>query len=731
MTVSERGTMRTARYFHWERFQTRSTGQPAVGESLRRVRVVFVGFALLLTVVFGRLIHLEVTQGADFRTEAARPLEREHLVPGVRGRVLAAGGQVLACDKETRALAVHYRWIEEPPDPGWLRWTARSRLTRAERRDQQRVADAEAEVLAERQAMADRVILLAGISSEQWDERAKRIRARVEHIRDSVNRRRKEAYDEQRVTDGETPNSLGTFWARTRAALVEILRPSDADQFEPIRVAEEYHYHVMIDDVSIETVAAIENDPTDYPAVQLIARQRRTYPQGSLFAHVLGYLGAVDLEALQSDGDYHPEDSVGRAGLELTYEKALRGTPGLAVERTDRSGRILSTNYRREPTVGRDLLLTVDASLQQVAETLLEQALERRRLRLPQAPPAGGAIVVLNARTGAVLAVASAPTFDPNVFGGANPSAVEQLLEAPANPLFNRSIQMAIPPGSVFKVATAVALLQEGAIHPGEPMHCQGYLRSPDRLRCAIYRQHGVGHGEVTLSDALCESCNVYFLHHAGRLGWAPIADWAWRFGFGHPTGIDLPQEASGRLPLPRPMPEDGIDRLAELPSIGQGDLNATPIQVARMMAAVANGGKLVTPHVVRGYGLPVADDGATQMERSSEQDFVAAAPAEPIEGLSPSVLATIRAALLRTVIDPAGTAYDGDVQSSISWAGKTGTAETGIDDQEHAWFAGYAPADQPRIALVVVLEHAGNASESAVPVAKRLVMHLQGSGEL
>ena len=719
--------MRAVRYFHWERFQTRPAHSPATGDSLRRVRGVFLGFVLLLTVVFARLVQLEVTQGAAFRTEAAKPLQREHLVPGVRGRILAADGSILARDQETRALAVHYRWIEEPADPGWLRWMTRSRLTRTERRDDQRVAEARADILAERQAMADRIIRLTGISAELWNERAGRVRTRVEHIRDSVNRRREQGFEEQRVVDRE---SSDTFWGRTRAAVIEILDPSEADRFVPIHVAEEYDYHVMLDEVSLDTVAAIEGHPKDFPAVQLVAQQRRDYSRGARFAHVLGYLGAVASEELESDMAYHSEARVGRAGLELAYEKALRGRSGVAVEQTDRSGRILSTYLRREPTVGRDLLLTVDVKLQEFAETLLEQALQRRRLSMPNARPAGGAIVVLNARTGAILAAASAPTLDLNVFGGSNPSDVERLLEDPAKPLFNRSVQMAIPPGSVFKVTTAAALLQEGAIRPGEPMHCRGYLRTPDRLRCATFRRHGVGHGDVTLSDALCESCNVYFLHHAGRLGWTPIADWAWRLGFGRPTGIDLPGEASGRLPLPRPVPEDGVDRNAELPSIGQGELTATPIQVARMMAAVANNGKLVQPHLVRGYGLPVTDDGATGSP-TTDENMVIVAPPEPIEGLSPAILTAIRAGLSRTVNDPAGTAYDGDVQSAISWAGKTGTAETGIDRQEHAWFAGYAPADKPRVAFVVVLEYAGNASETAVPVAKRLVIQMQGAGKL
>ena len=713
--------MRSTGAFQWERIRGRPERPPIAGDSQRRIGGVFFVFLLLLAIVLGRLVQLEATQGPAFREEAAKPLERELIVPGVRGRILGADGSVLACDKETRALAVHYRWIEQPADPGWLRWMARSRLARSERRDEPRLAEAEAQVLAERRALADRVIHLTGISSEHWDEQARRVCARVEHIRDSVNQRRRETFDRNLATEDEASAGYKSFWQRTRDALFDLFRSSASDRFEPIRVAEELDYHVMVESVSLETVAAIEGEPEDYPGVRLVARQRRTYPQGSVLAHVLGYLGAIDSTELEEDSSYHAETRAGRAGLELAYEKALRATPGMAVEHADRSGRILSTRLQREPVVGRDLLLTIEPSLQRDAETLLEQALARRQIRSPDGPSGGGAILVLDARTGAILAIASAPTFDPNVFEGGDPSRVARLLEAPDTPLFNRSIQMAIPPGSVFKVATAAALLQEGAVRPGESMHCRGYLRTPDRLRCAIFRRQGVGHGDVALGDALCASCNVYFLHHAGRLGWAPIAEWAWKFGFGHPTGVDLPHEASGRLPLPRPVSEDGIDYSAELPSIGQGDLTATPIQVACLMAAVANGGRRVTPHVVRGYGLPATDDTATSPATPTENEFRAVPASEPIEGLSPSVLDTIRGGLVRTVTDPSGTAYSGNEQPSVSWAGKTGTAETGMENGEHAWFAGYVPADKPRVVLVVVLEHAGNASQSAVPVARRL----------
>ena len=716
--------MRSDRYFNWHAILDEVRDGPAA-DPRHRVRLALAAFFALLQVVFGRIVQLEGSQGAAFRQQAAAPLAREQLVPGVRGRILAANGAVLAVDKETRGLAVHYRWIEEPADAEWLRWMARQRLDRSARGDPQRLAAAEAEVLAERRAMAERIIRLAGTSPGQWSADARRITARVKHIRDSVNRRRREAFDASKTAR----RAAGSFLSRAKGWLLAIVEgAAEPRRFTPIEVAEEYEYHVMISDVPVEVMAEIESHPSAYPAVRLVARRQRSYPRGALAAHVLGHLGRMEPGECAEGGD--PRGWVGRMGLEQAREAALRAMPGVAVELADRSGRVLSTYRRREPTVGRDLLLTLDADLQETAEALLEQALARRRARLPGARAAGGAAVVMDVQTGAVLVAASAPGFDPNLFVAGDSAAVEGLLRAENDPLFNRAVRMAIPPGSVFKIITAAALLDSGTIHPGERFHCRGYLRSPDRLRCAVYQRHGVGHGEVALADALSASCNVYFLHHAGRLGWAAIADWAWRFGLGRPTGIDLPGEASGRLPMPRPVPEGETDRWAELPAIGQGDLDATPIQIARMIAAVANGGKLVTPHLVRGYGLAALDEPTPAWQDLSDASRDAPPP-QPIEGLTPGLLAAIREGLRRAVAEPAGTAYDGDDSLQVRWAGKTGTAETGVEDQEHAWFAGYAPADRPRFCLVVVLERSGNAADSAVPVAKRLVVRMRQLGRI
>ncbi len=430
------------------------------------------------------------------------------------------------------------------------------------------------------------------------------------------------------------------------------------------------------------------------------------------------------------------------------YESLLRGRRGLALETTDHSGRLLGTTRQREPGVGRDLVLTLDPKLQAAAETLLDSALERRSLGASPPEPAGGAIVVMDVRDGSIRASASAPAFSPGVFAGGQGSRSAALLDDPAHPLFDRVLKMAIPPGSVFKIVTAAALLESAKLDPDETYTCHGYLDSPDRWRCAIYQRYGVGHGLVMLADALAVSCNVYFFHHARLLGPEPLVDWAFRCGFGRVTGVDLPGESPGALPTPESVRrvEGRAWRTADTLSlaIGQGTLEATPLQVARLLAAVANGGQLVTPHVVSGLGLPVSDDeqpagkvvsgpwsGAGKLTPAATPvDGAIHVPSpRPIAGLGAPTLSAIRRGLEQAVSDPRGTAHAAMDMESIGVAGKTGTAQAGPGRAEHAWFAGYVPADEPRVALVVVLEHAGNADETAGPVARRLVLEMKKLG--
>ena len=721
--------------FDWNRFYAEEHPAVSAVDSRLRLRICLAGFVVLLLIVAARAVHIEITQGDSFRAEAARPLVNRHDLPGVRGLILAADGGVLAYDKKVLALALHYRYLQEPPDRRWLSSAVRSRLTRAQRKDERRVAAEETLVINERRLLNERLAELCELPIDEWDRRARRVQTRVQRIADSVNRRR---FEKARLRQAEK--------SRRGPSPLDRLKADDDFLPQQITVREELDSHIMVEDVPLAVVAEIEAHAELYPGASIVERRRRFYPRGNLAAHVLGYLGKPSREEIEAGADdvYHGEDLRGRGGVELQYDKILHGRRGELVETTDQGGRILSSQRELEPGVGQSLTLTIEPRLQETAQSLLDDALRRRTVAAAKPQLAGGAIVVMDARSGAVLTAASAPGFDPNCFGGDESTRVAILLHDPARPLFDRVSQMAIAPGSVFKTVTAVALLQEGKVEPDEPFACQGYLKSPQRLRCAIYRRRGIGHAQVTLTDALAQSCNVYFFHHVAGLEPNRLADWAAAFGLGQSTGIDLPGEAAGCVP--RPQTIQAIENQTtqerqpwhvgdtQMLAIGQGSLTATPLQIARLTAAVANGGRLVTPHVVSRLGkLEFDDHGSAAADDSPDKTENAIPIPRPqkIDGLNPDTLAAIRRGMRAAVEDEKGTAHATLGGDSVSVACKTGTAETGGDRYDHAWVAGYAPADKPRYVFVVALEHAGNASEAACPVAKRLLTRMEQLGLL
>lgn len=680
------------RSFDWSQVSARKVLLPV--DSRSRLRLLLAVFLGLACVVLARVVALELSYGAQYRAEAARPLSRRQPVPGVRGRILTRDGTVLASDHSSLGLAIHFRYLEASPEPAWLRGQARARLTAAERRQPERVAAEQRRWLVERGDLHRRLAQLCSLPDSEFQSRLETIERRVRRIRDRVNQGRE----------------------------------------EPVVVREELDYHVVCGDLPLEVVAEIEARGSQYPGVRLVPQVRRHYPNGSLAAHVLGHLGPVDrgeLDAVDPLDAYQPLDRVGRSGIERQFESRLRGRPGEVLESTDHSGRVLSQSRSREPAVGRDVVLTIDPGLQRMAESLLDAALERRRhFSQGEKEPGGGAIVAIDVQSGAVLTAASGPRFDPNLFELADSGELARLLSSAERPLFDRVAQMAIPPGSVFKALTAVALLEDGRLDPNEAFECQGYLNDPDRLRCQLYRRQGIGHGPTTLIGALTRSCNVYFFHFSTRLQPQVLPAWAERFGFGQQTGVDLPDEATGKVPrataLSRPAdvprPED-IAATRAL-AIGQSSLMATPLQVARLMAALANGGRLVTPHVVSGMGISEQIGEAT-----ADEELPPIAPPRPIQGLSAETIAVVRRGLERVVSDPEGTGHATVWLDSVTIAGKTGTAETGAGQSDHAWFAGYAPAESPRVAFAIAVEHAGAGSEVAGPMARRLVARMHQLG--
>lgn len=473
---------------------------------------------------------------------------------------------------------------------------------------------------------------------------------------------------------------------------------------------------VVMADIPADLVARVAAQRHRLPGVVLNVVATRKYVFGDMAAHALGYIREVTREQLDNPQfiSYMPGDLVGQFGLESRWEQFLRGDRGIHTLVVNAAGiRIAERSYKQE-LIGHNLFLTIDAQVQEAADRELK---DRR-----------GAVVALDPRTGEVLAISSAPRFDPNIFAREIPTDVwRELVNGPQKNMNNRAIQGTYAPGSVFKIITAVAALSEGVINPQERINCPGFYMFGSRpFKC---HKHS-GHGLVDLKSAMSQSCDVYFYTVGQRLGVDRIHDYAKKFGLGLVTGIELPDERGGIMPSSEwkrnyfKKPEDKKWYPGETLSvaIGQGAVSLTPIQVARAFAVLVNGGNLFKPHLI--------DRIESNYGGFRDRGF----GADPFVGqeLDPKVLDLVRQSLVSVVNDPHGTGSKAQLDKSfgITVAGKTGTAQVaslareGMGEQfkDNAWFAGYAPAEDPRIVVVALLENSGHGGSVAAPVVRAVM---------
>lgn len=469
----------------------------------------------------------------------------------------------------------------------------------------------------------------------------------------------------------------------------------------------------VFDHLTDREVALFEADQELFPGSHLVAVPRRYYPYGEVAAHILGYVGEISQTQLDSGvyPDVRKGDTVGKYALELAYDELLRGRDGGRQVEVDARGREINILGATEPVPGANLSLTIDLRLQQA----LEQELAEQR----------GAGVILDSSTGEVLAMVSRPAFDPNEFSlGISDERWSEIIRDPGHPLQSRAVQGVYPPGSTFKVVTAVAALMEGSMDPDEHLLCSGGYRYGRR----VYRDWKLrGHGKVDLQKAIVESCDVYFYQAGERTGIDALARWASVLGLGRETGIDIPGEGVGLVPSP----DWKLNSRGEVwfpgetlsAAIGQGFVLVTPLQLASLYATVARRGVHMDPFIVsrsedvNGFELYRRDP---TVKRESE--------------IPQQVWDRIVVALEGVVADDQGTGRVARI-AGIPVAGKTGTAqvvrlqESSGDEEEipyelrdHGWFAAFAPVKRPRVAAAVVVEHGGHGSSSAAPIVARLM---------
>ncbi len=465
--------------------------------------------------------------------------------------------------------------------------------------------------------------------------------------------------------------------------------------------------------ISWEGLAKIEANRINLPGIIVQVGPQRYYPHGALASHLIGYLGEIDREELKRLGkerlQYRLGDLIGRYGVEERMETYLKGKDGGKTIQVDALGRALPVVLNEiEPIPAHNVVLTIDLDLQAYSKRIFTGKL--------------GSVIAMNPQNGEVLAMVSNPSFDPGLFAaGTSEQQWERLRNDPLNPLENKSIRGQYPPASTYKLITAIAGLEEGAITPGRKLVCKGSYRL-GRRRYGCWKRWG--HGPMDLYQALVQSCDVYFYRVGRLLGIDKLAEYARGFGLGVPTGIDLSNEKAGLVPTSswklEATGEEWIKGETLSAAIGQSFNLVTPLQLLNAYCAIANGGKLMLPRVV-------------QKVETVEGEVVKQFPPRQIGVLpaSPSTLDFLKKALAGVVNAPKGTGWAARIKG-VNVAGKTGTAqvisqkdkskELPFELRDHAWFVAFAPLEEPEIAVVVLIEHGGHGGKAAAPIARKVI---------
>lgn len=512
--------------------------------------------------------------------------------------------------------------------------------------------------------------------------------------RNSIPLVRNSSYYFVSITPGEfnkgKVNLLSKVLNMSVEEILEKIDKSGIGPFTPIRLKQ---------GLSFQEVAYIESRRSDFPGLIIEVEVSREYIYGSVGSHIIGYLGKPNLSQSKNPlfNDVPPDAFIGQWGAEMLFDKSLRGIPGERVIEVDSLGREIRLLRENPPVKGEDIKLSLDINLQKAAEEAFGEKT--------------GALVAIKPDTGEVLGLVSRPSFDPNLFArGINYDEWITLIRDKNRPMLNRALQSQYPPGSVFKIITAIAGLEEGLIKPGTKVDCRGGINY-GRWHFGCWRREG--HGVVSLHRAIVESCDVYFYEVGKLLGIDRIYEYASSFGLGKETGFKLVNERKGIIPNTKWKKEKKKEPwyLGETfnTAIGQGYLAVTPIQIAVMISAIANGGNIYQPTLIK--------DTAAVFSGKAK--------------VSPETLNIIKKALWGVVNESGGTGWAAKSQF-ISLGGKTGTAQVvalkhgsgnlPAQFRDHAWFVAFAPVERPEVALSVFVEHGGHGGGAAAPIAKRAI---------
>ncbi len=628
-------------------------------------RMFLFAFFLIAALFVVKLFHLQIVLSDELKQSAYSRSVRTVYTSGSRGRLLDRNGVIISANKTSFDLAVVFAQASFVGfDANWYR----RKLSR----------------------------LYTELSDDFLDEQQRN------SIRNELNRNR--LILGRLFAQSPTVTDVAMSTSVSPSALAESLTKAF------LEVCRGWHYPwspvIVIRGIDQSAAVDIVTFSRRFYGWEITTSLRRVYPWNEALFHVTGYLkmptpeqidllssngmipnfitlNEVDYDYLQSTNSLL-DNYVGVAGIERRFENTLRGESGIrkTVYLPETADRVLLEKPAKN---GADLSLSLDIRFQHLAyRSIVESGFK-------------GAAIVMDCQTGEILAMASNPSTSPDTLMGVlTKEEANALFSSEDAPLINRAISGEYPLGSVFKIVMAVAGLEEEAISDGTVFECEGTISAEGRqYRC--YRRNI--HGKVTLSDALKSSCNIFFYRLSELLQPHQIYHWGSVFGLGRQTEIELPFERQGNLPYGSDRTRWGLGKKYHI-SIGQEKLLVTPVQVARIIAAVANGGYLVRPTLLK-----------TSMH-----------PNRTKLNISEDTIVSIRNGLWRVLNERGGTAFSSRLPIGIEWAGKTGSAEIGGDNETHSWFAGYAPADKPKYVFVVLCERAGSGGETAAPVTAQII---------
>lgn len=487
----------------------------------------------------------------------------------------------------------------------------------------------------------------------------------------------------------------------------------------------------LAENVSREVVAQISERNSDFPGVTITTQSSRKYNYGSLASHILGYIGKISEKEYNEEQDvYENDDYVGRTGIESLFEKYLRGKKGKEEIEMTVDGTVTGETVTEDPEQGSTVVLTIDSKLQEVAETALKNNIEKIRNGgfSSRYDAKGGCVAVIDVHSGEILAMASYPDYDPNSWvGGISVADYNKIKEN--NALFNKAVSGSYAPGSIFKMVTALAGLETGAISTTEKINDTGiYTKYRDyQPRCWYYNSYHRGHGYLNVSGAIEKSCNYFFYETGNRMGIDTLDKYANYFGLGRKTGIELPSETAGTLASPeaaKKLNETWSAGQTLQASIGQSYNSFSPIQLVKYIGMVANGGNKINPTLIK----RILNADGTESSKAEINQYVKETlglqddSSENLTFSATNISAVLEG--MRSVTEEGGTASSIFKNFNIEVGGKTGSAEAGSN--VNAWFAGFAPFNDPEIAVVVIVENGGHGFYTA-EVAREIIAEYFG----